>query len=106
MDLHPCGCGRAEFDRSSAVVALPGGEMGRRYAGRCAGCGGEREFEFRLPAMPPEAAPGEVRFGAGEPSELLDAGEWLWVSDSYARTVPAQPHRLPEPDRGQARTRL
>lgn len=106
MDLHPCACGGVQFDRGSTLAQLPSGELVRRYAGRCAQCGAERRFEFRLPDQPLEPGPGEVRYGDDHPSELLDAGEWLWVADTYARTVPAQPHLLAEPGREQARIRL
>jgi hypothetical protein len=106
MDLRPCSCGNARFDRVSSVVQLPDGDLGSRYAGACAGCGTMREFVFRLPRHVDPAAADEIRYGNAEPSELLDAGEWLWVADRYAKAVPADPHRLPEPDRGQARARL
>jgi hypothetical protein len=106
MDLHPCNCGEARFDRTSAVLELPSGGLSRRYAGRCARCATSREFVFALPVRPVESGPDDVRYGDADPSELLDAGEWLWVADSYARSVPADPHRLPEPARRQARTRL
>jgi hypothetical protein len=106
MDLHPCECGETKFERASVVVELPGGDLARRYTGRCPSCGTEREFVFRLPAEPPDLETDEIRYGDAQPSELLDAGEWLWVADSYARSVPPEPHRLPEPDRGRARARL
>jgi hypothetical protein len=32
---------------------------------------------------------GYPTFGGTEPSELLDAGEWLWVADLTAGNVPA-----------------
>lgn len=106
MDLHPCACGEVRFDRASVVEELPGGDLARRYTGRCPRCGAAREFRFSLPEEPPAPETGEIRYGDAEPSELLDAGEWLWVADSYARSVPPEPHRLPEPDRRRARARL
>jgi hypothetical protein len=106
MDLHPCGCGQSRFDRASSVVELADGELASRYAGDCAGCGSSREFVFRLPARSPLPVDGEIRYGEAEPSQLLDAGEWLWVADRFARAVPAEPHRLPDPDRRRALARL
>jgi hypothetical protein len=104
MDLTACECGETRFPRASAVVTLPGGELASRYTGVCAGCGRPREFVFRLAE---DAAPGDrIRYGGDQPSELIDAGEWLWIADRYARSVPAAPHRLPDPERGRARTRL
>ena len=106
MDLRPCACGEARFDRASSVVELPGGGLASRYAGSCVGCGAPREFLFALPARPAPEEPGEIRYGDAEPSELLDAGEWLWIADTYAQAVPAAPQELAEPERGRARARL
>lgn len=108
MDLRPCGCGEARFDRASSVIELPGGELASRYAGSCARCGTPREFVFALPPQPmpvPDPA-GDLRYGGDDPSALLDAGEWLWAADAYARAVPPDPHRLAGPDRRRARARL
>ncbi|MFC7548798.1 hypothetical protein [Plantactinospora sp. GCM10030261] len=104
MQLHPCVCGSADVDVSSSVAETPAGWM-VRYAGACVDCGRERTFEFRQPeelSMPPENA-----WAAGdEPSELLDAGEWLWVADSYG-SVPAEPsEELSEVRRRHLRTDL
>jgi hypothetical protein len=91
MGLHPCSCGDARFRRGSTLSELPNGDLLRRYAGRCARCGTDRRFEFRLPARPPEPGSDEIRYGDALPSELIDAGEWLWVADSYARTGAGRP---------------
>jgi hypothetical protein len=104
MDLTACECGQTRFTRTGAVVALLGGVLGRRYSGLCERCGMPCEFVFRLDDEEPRGGP--IRYGGDHPSELIDAGEWLWIADRYARAVPAVPHRLTGPDRGQARTRL
>ena len=107
MDLTPCGCGEPRFDRTGAVVTLPDGELGSRYAGHCAACGAAREFHFRLPEHSFEVPPDiEVSYGGPAPSELLDAGQWLWVADRYASTVPAGPERLAPDQQRIARARL
>jgi hypothetical protein len=105
MDLRPCRCGESRFERANAVVALPGGGLGAHYQGSCPRCGAAREFVFRLPerALEPTA---DMRYGAAEPSELIDAGEWLSVADRYATSVPAAAHRLPEVERRRACARL
>jgi hypothetical protein len=90
MDLHPCSCGETRFPRQSAVVALDDGDLASRYTGACVGCGQEREFLFRLPPATSSAGVG-FRYGGDEPSQLLDPGEWLLVSDAYAGQVPADP---------------
>jgi hypothetical protein len=107
MDLRPCGCGEVRFERASSVIVLDDGDLASRYGGTCTRCGSPREFVFRLPPeiMPPPAG-GQVRYGGPEPSELIDAGEWLWVADSYARAVPASLAGLTEVEQRRARARL
>lgn len=105
MDLQPCGCGQGRFPRGATVLTLPDGELARRYAGPCEGCGTTREFLFRLPAGPVEVEQG-FRYGGTEPSLLIDAGEWLWVAENHARGVPAGAVGLPEADRRRCRLRL
>jgi hypothetical protein len=86
LDLRPCECGSAETEWDSGVVAV-GSSMGTAYSGTCSACGAEREFVFALPEreVVPEGFP---TFGGPEPSQLLDAGEWLWVADMTAGNVP------------------
>jgi hypothetical protein len=86
LDLHPCRCGSVETAWDSGAVDVAG-ELAVCYDGICAGCGVEREFVFALPQreVMPEGWP---TFGGPEPSQLLDAGEWLWVSDLTAGNVP------------------
>ena len=105
MDLAPCPCGESRFERSSTLITLPDGDLGRRYAGRCPNCGTDREFVYRLPAEPLTAKAGVV-YGGSEPSQLLDAAQWLWVSDQYAKSVPAGSEQLPSDQRRQAGARL
>jgi hypothetical protein len=88
MDIHPCVCGEVRFDRRSSVVHL-GDDLGSRYAGQCPACGREREFIFRLPEQIMMPTGDDVVFGAAEPSQLIDAGEWLWISDRYAKAAPS-----------------
>jgi hypothetical protein len=100
MDVRPCECGDARFTRTSTVLRLPEG-LASRYSGACAGCGRAREFTFLLPEeiFLPEGD--QVRYGGAEPSQLLDAGEWLWIAEQHARVVPYSAHRRPEPEREQ-----
>lgn len=64
------------------------GNPASRYIDACARCDALRVFEFRLPRELPMPPPEGVLYGGPEPSELLDSGEWLSVSDDYARSVP------------------
>ncbi|MEU7873334.1 DUF6301 family protein [Dactylosporangium sp. NPDC049140] len=107
LELHPCvNCGSPDFGLDS-VVFSDGSELVRRYAGACATCGAPREFLFRVPAQPLSPAPdGYTRFGGLEPSELLDAGEWIELSDDYAQGYPADPALIPPADLPRVRRRL
>jgi hypothetical protein len=62
--------------------------LARAYFGKCPACGVEREYVFGVPEHP-VIVPEFPNFGGPEPSQLLDAGEWLWVSDMTASRAPA-----------------
>jgi hypothetical protein len=89
LDLHPCErCGSVDVTWKSGLRQVEGA-FARSYAGACEQCGDDREFVFRLPepgTVP--ASGGRYHFGGDAPSELLDAGEWLWVADLAASDVP------------------
>lgn len=99
MELQPCPCGARGFDADSAVISVED-ELAARYTGNCPECGRHREYVFLLPAEPTLRLFDELWFGADEPSELLDAGDWLWLSDRLSNNIP------PRPDGMDAQTRL
>ncbi|HWS39107.1 MAG TPA: hypothetical protein VN408_40990 [Actinoplanes sp.] len=102
MDLHPCsGCGGEEFERNYTVAVVKG-ELCSRYSGVCPECGSPREFLFRLPDVTPIPNPAEPSFGGELPSELLDAGEWMWVADCLVAGMPAEPDGMNAEERRQA----
>jgi hypothetical protein len=85
MDLHPCDrCGAVDIIWHSALADRDG-VPARRYSGRCEGCGAAREFVFALPERPELPDPRDVVFFGADRSQLLDAGEWLLVSDLCAQ---------------------
>ncbi|MEV0993373.1 hypothetical protein [Nonomuraea sp. NPDC050202] len=89
LDLNPCECGSVETEWDSGVVSI-GGALVKCYSGVCEGCGSDREYLFSLPRR--EVMPsGWPTFGGPEPSQLLDAGEWLWLADFTAGNVPEDP---------------
>ncbi|MGW5688786.1 hypothetical protein [Nonomuraea sp. NPDC003754] len=89
LDLNPCECGSVETEWDSGVVSVEG-SLATCYSGVCEGCGAEREHLFSLPRR--ETMPvGWPAFGGTEPSELLDAGEWMWLADLTAGNVPDDP---------------
>jgi hypothetical protein len=102
MDLHECDvCGEEEFERNFGIVVVDG-ELCSRYTGVCPECGNPREFTFRLPEETLIPDPEEPSFGGERPSELLDAGEWLWVADTIAAGTPAEPAGMDAQERRQA----
>ncbi|MCG5216431.1 hypothetical protein [Streptosporangium sp. KLBMP 9127] len=89
LDLNPCECGSVETEWDSGVVSVDG-LLTKCYTGICEGCDVEREYLFSLPRR--EVMPsGWPTFGGPEPSELLDAGEWMWLADLTAGNVPDDP---------------
>jgi hypothetical protein len=103
MELHPCdACGELEFAPGCSILMVDG-ELASRYAGPCPRCGTAREFTFRLPADATFPDEDEPVFGDATPSELVDAGEWLWLADLIGGTIPAQPAGLTGDQREQAR---
>jgi hypothetical protein len=99
MDMYPCECGGQDGARDSAV-----GEHVMRYTCVCRACGRTREFEFRQPDQPVRPEAGGWAVGS-RPSELLDAGEWLWVADMFGG-APAEPAGLTPAELAQARDDL
>jgi hypothetical protein len=98
MDLQPCvGCGRLGFDGNDSAVIMSGRELAARYRAVCPQCGTRREFVFLLPeeTMPIFHDALEPRYGDDSASELLDAAEWLWLSDLASTDVPTWPRDLP-----------
>lgn len=95
MALHPCGrCGDAAF---TPVVRqdLDDGVLITRYTGRCAGCRTVRDFRFRVDREwaddeqgPPADSDGP-RFGTKDPSEIIDAGQWLRGADRILADTPS-----------------
>ncbi len=92
MDHRPCTCGDIEFARQSAVMT-DDGVLCSRYFGSCRTCSTLREFIFELPELQ-RPARNQVEFGGDDPSRLLDAGEWMAISEYYAKLQPGTPDDL------------
>jgi hypothetical protein len=103
MDLHPCACGGDDAARDSSV-GVEDGAWVSRYTCVCRRCGRQRVFQFRQPEAPGRPAEGAWSTGP-EPSELLDAGDWLWVADLFGG-APAEPAGLSPAEVGRARADL
>ncbi|MET9272265.1 hypothetical protein [Kribbella sp. NPDC003557] len=90
LELHPCpDCGSSEAPWEQALVQIDG-ELAASYAATCPGCSAAREYLFGLPARETPVR-GWPTFGGPEPSEILDAGQWLDVADTAAAAVPTDP---------------
>jgi hypothetical protein len=87
LDLHACSCGGQDAARDSAVTMADGVWL-TRYTCTCAACGRTREISFRQPDVPARPTDGGWAVGP-TPSELLDAGEWLWISEQFG-AAPAE----------------
>jgi len=95
LDLRPCErCGSTEMTWESALVFIDG-RAARSWFATCPACGLDRKFTFWAPdpRTRPSRPMGGVVFGGPEPSQLLDAGEWLWVADLTASRVPVNDSR-------------
>src|SRR5690606_37812704 len=86
MDQRPCTCGDIEFDRNRSVIN-DGGVLCTRYHGTCRTCRRPREFIFELPPNPHPIA-NRIEFGGSDSSRILDAGEWMAITEYYAKRDP------------------
>jgi len=80
LALLPCErCGTTQTPwRYSAMVTVDG-DPTDTYAGECGRCGLARDFTFTRPAEGTDGG-SATRFGGDQPSELLDAGQWMDVA--------------------------
>jgi hypothetical protein len=81
----PCdGCATTSPDWEHGLTQGDDGELLIAYDTECSSCGREREYFFELP----DRETGLGAFGGPEPSELIDAGQWLALADQVASRVP------------------
>lgn len=91
IELHPCACGTGFVLGRSTLNQAEGGLLVRQYESACPGCGTARTFLFGLPDYPQV---GPDVFGGDEPSQIIDAGEWLWLGHRWASSVPVVTSRF------------
>jgi hypothetical protein len=90
LELHPCpDCGSGDAPWEQALVEIDG-ELASSYAAACPGCSAQREYLFGLPARETPVH-GWPTFGGPEPSDVIDAGQWLEVAERAVSAVPADP---------------
>ncbi len=102
LELHGCECGVSQFEpehwlesRDGALVAV--------YQGSCPACGTRRRIEFSLADAQEVPAPA---IGGETPSEIIDAGEFLLLSDRAAASVPVDLSGLTDRQLAVARERM
>lgn len=82
LELTPCpDCGSDQADWHDRLTEVDD-EPVLSCTGVCAGCGARREYLF---SQPPRIQ--DEPFGGPEPSELVDAGQWLTIADRIAAQV-------------------
>jgi hypothetical protein len=104
MDLHPCACGESDWRKLQHGTRSVDGELVSYFEGPCPQCGAARQFLFIVPMVPHTTA--GASYGGQQPSQILDAGQFLAVSEGLARSVPASPDGLDEAARRSAYSRL
>jgi hypothetical protein len=100
MDLHPCACGEAAV--AGFTLDKRDGQLVAVYESDCPACGEPRRYEFAVPAETTRGA----AFGGPEPSGLVDAGEFVWVSDRAAERALSLTGATDEPSRATARASI
>ncbi|MFD7159919.1 hypothetical protein ACFV9C_35355 [Kribbella sp. NPDC059898] len=87
LELHSCpDCGTDEAPWQQALVDVDG-ELSISYSAVCPGCGAEREYLFGVPDRETPVR-GWPTFGGPEPSDVIDAGQWLEVAERLVAAVP------------------
>ena len=88
LELHPCeACGETRAEWEHGLAEDDEGGLAGAYWATCPGCGTGREYLFGLPEH--EHLTGDwPDFGGDEPSEVIDAGQWLAIADANAGAVP------------------
>ncbi len=94
MALHPCAsCGDEQFAAVTRMT-LEDGVLVTRYTGPCRTCRSTRDFRFRIDdefavdGRTVPLTPGEPEFGRADPSEIIDAGQWLRSADRILAATP------------------
>jgi hypothetical protein len=105
ISMCRCTCGETDFAPLVTTGCIDDVPV-RRYAGFCPACKTLRAFTFCFPAGPVPTRPGEIVFGDGSPSELLDPGLWWGVADGCATSGFSEGRPLGEQERRLARDRL
>jgi len=87
LEREPCAeCATTSTTWEHGLAQDDAGELVLAYDTECSSCGTDREYYFGLP----ERETGLGAFGGPEPSELIDAGQWLALADELASRVPAE----------------
>ncbi len=83
LDLHGCECGERAFPFDHHLERQEG-FLVAVYSCTCPSCGSSRTVTFALAS---DLLPAGV-IGGAEPSRIIDPGEFLWLSNTAASSVP------------------
>jgi hypothetical protein len=98
LSLVPCACGAADFERDVDVLSPRPRVLS--FSGTCPRCGRARTsaFEVLEPFAPEPDRPRQYAFGPGDtPSSLIDAGQWLVISQLLTEQVQALAGAVSDP---------
>jgi hypothetical protein len=83
LSLLPCErCGETGTDWEYGAQVSVDGRVTDQYVGECPSCGADRAAAFTRAGDQPPGSGAVSRFGGAQPSQLLDAGQWLAVAGS------------------------
>jgi hypothetical protein len=82
IELNVCACGQTPGELAHRLVSRDD-RLVALYEGNCARCGRSLEYAFPLA----DEIVAADKFGGREPSQLIDAGQFLRESDRAARRV-------------------
>jgi hypothetical protein len=91
LGLAGSTCGGRGFELVEHRQEIRAGERYWVYETTCPRCGERRRFEF---AVADEPAPPYPEFGGAQPSQLIDAGQFLAIGERAAAGVPEEPAGL------------
>jgi hypothetical protein len=100
--LRDCrACGKGNRDLTDTLEVTDDGVFAEHTA-FCRECTNIDVYRFALPKTDPQAGVRGVVFGGPKPSSLLDAGEWLVLSNNLAEGAPSEPDGLTDQQRSDA----
>jgi hypothetical protein len=100
--LRECrACGSTDRDITDEFEVTDDGSFAE-YTAFCRDCTNIDVYRFALPETDPQSGEQGVVFGGPEPSAIIDAGEWLVLSNNLAQGTPSEPDGMTDQERSDA----